>query len=273
MKGQASRKPMRILVEPSEDENARLEQAHAIFVTQGCLVLKQVFAREYIASLAQAYARHRPQVPGLSRWNYGVSVGPGREITTLPLKAPFDQPDFYAQPLLCRLLARLLGPDFVLSSCSVVLAQPGASAQRRHRDINLLYDNTLVSLRMPTFALTIGIPLIDLTPETGTTALHPGSHLEIVTERILENPPLEPFLAQGDVYFFDSRLFHHGTANPGSAPRPIVYLTYTRAWFLDHENLLETLLVDESALQAAPAAYPLLLSRATLLKDESPPPS
>lgn len=258
---------MHMVVGPSGSENARLAQAHAIFVTQGCLVLERVFAREYIQSLAEAYAHQGPQISGLSRWNYGVSVGPGREIMTLPLKAPFDDPDFYARPLLCRLLARLLGPDFVLSSCSVVLAQPGAEAQRRHRDINLLYGNARVSLRMPTFALTLGIPLIDLSAETGTTAMYPGSHLEIVTERIFEQAPLEPFLAQGDVYFFDSRLFHHGTANTGSAPRPIVYLTYTRAWFLDHENLLETLLVDESTLQRAPAAYPMLLSRATLLRD------
>lgn len=241
-----------------------LQQAYETFVTQGCLVLQNVLPRNFVQTLSQAYATRPPKVAGESRWNRSVPVGPGRGITTLPLQAPFDQPDFFAHPLLCALLDLLLAPDFVLSSCSVVLAGPGAAVQRHHRDINLLYGGSRMSLMLPVYALTVGLPLLDLTDETGTTALYAGSHLEILHERVYAREPVTPRLQMGDVYFFDCRLIHHGTPNTSSQGRPIVYLTYTRSWFLDDENLLETLIADPEVLRRVPASHPRLLSRTRL---------
>ena len=35
---------------------------------------------------------------------------------------------------------------------------------------------------------------------------------------------------------WDFRLKHAGTPNIGPLPRPLLYLTYCRPWFVDHKN-------------------------------------
>lgn len=251
------------------ESKAELEAACEQFLLRGCLLLPGLYAPDFVAQLAAAYALGPPRVAGRSRWNVGIAVGDGRRITTLPLSGPFAAAAFFAPPALCLLLSALLGRDFVLSSCSVVRAEPGAAAQRVHRDVNLLYGNRPVSLRMPPFALTVALPLVALTPATGTTALYAGSQLEILPERALARTPDLPYTRLGDAYLFDCRLFHGGTANASAAVRPIVYLTFVRAWFSDHENLLEMLIADETALAAVPPAWPGLLRRARGMQDAS----
>jgi hypothetical protein len=64
-------------------------------------------------------------------------------------------------------------------------------------------------------------------------------------------------------------LFHAGTANPGSVPRPLLYLTYCRPWFMDHLNFntkenpnQKPLLVNKNVLSRLSGQHKRLLGRA-----------
>lgn len=246
----------------------RLWEAFETFQEQGCLILQNVLAPDYVVRLAQAFDAQIAGFDPETLWNRSLQVGPRRLIMPLPLKGEFGEPAFYAQPLICQLCEKLMEPQFVLGSCSVVVAFPGATAQRNHRDNNLLFGDTRASLMMPTYAITVGIPLIPLTAETGTTAMYAKSHQELLDARIYAEPAIEPRMQLGDAYLFDSRLVHNGTPNASEQWRPIIYLTYARNWFLDVENYLQNntnaVIADAETLRRVPASRPQLLNRSRL---------
>jgi ectoine hydroxylase-related dioxygenase (phytanoyl-CoA dioxygenase family) len=68
----------------------------------------------------------------------------------------------------------------------------------------------------------------------GTTALWPGSHRG--TKEEPNGASVEPRVPEGSCLLWDYRLWHGGTANRSSAPRPLLYATYCRSWFVDHHN-------------------------------------
>ena len=46
----------------------------------------------------------------------------------------------------------------------------------------------------------------------------------------------EPRVREGSCAIWDYRLLHGGTPNQSVTPRPLLYMTYCRAWFWDHKN-------------------------------------
>jgi ectoine hydroxylase-related dioxygenase (phytanoyl-CoA dioxygenase family) len=67
----------------------------------------------------------------------------------------------------------------------------------------------------------------------GTTALWLGSHRDAGAAK---GESAEPEVREGSCMLWDFRLKHGGTPNQGTAPRPLLYLTYCRRWFLDQIN-------------------------------------
>lgn len=91
----------------------------------------------------------------------------------------------------------------------------------------------------PPFAITAVVPLIDLTPETGTTEIFPGSHRAELGD---DGKPLglsdseRPFLQAGGCFLMDYRLWHRGMPNISDRVRPVLYIVYARHWFTDMLN-------------------------------------
>ena len=52
----------------------------------------------------------------------------------------------------------------------------------------------------------------------------------------LKEEGIEPVVREGSCMLWDFRLLHGGTPNRGTLPRPLLYLTYCRPWFLEHLN-------------------------------------
>jgi hypothetical protein len=77
---------------------------------------------------------------------------------------------------------------------------------------------------------------------------------------------LHPFIEMGGAYFMDYRLLHHGTANRGAAARPILYLVYSRSWWIDSGNYMEcnipSLVIDDETIARVPQDLTSLLLRA-----------
>ena len=103
-----------------------LEAAQMLFQSDGVLVLHQLFNPAFITRLYeaftaqyQAYFQARPDRDALM-------VGHKRKMLTLNFRAPFNDPELYANRFLMGVLRGVLGDGFVLGSFGAVIALPGA---------------------------------------------------------------------------------------------------------------------------------------------------
>src|SRR5437016_285678 len=125
------------------------EQARARFAESGCVVVADLFARDFVERLRTAYFdRHGNWGDGDVRGRQ-YRVGERRVIHPIQLSAPFDE-TVYGNDSLLRLLAVFMEGPIVLNSASVVTAHPGAPPQRWHRDYELLFGPVAQSIEIPT---------------------------------------------------------------------------------------------------------------------------
>jgi hypothetical protein len=208
-------------------------RAAALVDAHGYLVLPNALQRELVRRLQAAYLQMLAAGLASGRGR-GMDVGDRRYMIPVEIRPPFDDPHVYAAPLVLPILERLLGSDLVLDSFGSVVAMPGAAAQARHKDHDLLFADEL-GARLPCHAVTLVVPLVDLDPLVGTTAVLPGSHraaLGAADEAELELP----YVSMGGCYLMDYRLSHYGTPNRSGRMRPILYVVYSRPWFRDERN-------------------------------------
>lgn len=215
-----------------------LARALAIYREQGCLALDNVFDPDHVARLYAHYmaAYGDRGTDWLKR--HCLEVGDQRFMITVDITGPFNDPAVYANPFLHPILEALLGRQLVINSFGSVIAFPGSDAQHLHCDHPPLADDPALSGALPAYATTMVVPLVDLTPETGTTALIETSQWASPddAEWIGAHPPVMPYMQRGGAYFMDYRLLHLGTENHSALPRPIMYVVYSRPWFLDAAN-------------------------------------
>lgn len=141
----------------------------------------------------------------------------------------FDLPEFsflydLEKAAWMPVVKKILGEDAVLVHKGAFLSMPGSSTQVYHQDgvhLNTRYQK-------PCHAINVFIPLVDLTLKNGPTEFCIGSHY-LGHEHFRKDMLHTPTPSAGCPLIFDYRLGHRGLGNSSSEPRPIVYLTYTRA--------------------------------------------
>ena len=208
-----------------------------LFHRFGFLMVEGAFDPGFVRELQNAYfdeyvSMSRDVLEQTSR-----QVGDERYMITVEIKPPFNSPLLYANPFIFPILQRLLGPDLVLNSFGSVCAFPSQHDQEVHRDHPWLFESPQVSGMVPTYAIAVGIGLVDIDLTVGTTAVWEMSHLgRPKSEPFDPSDAAFPTLKLGDAYLMDYRLVHGGTANTSARPRPIMYLVYSRAWFRDAVN-------------------------------------
>ncbi|MDE1976765.1 MAG: phytanoyl-CoA dioxygenase family protein [Elusimicrobia bacterium] len=224
-----------------------LSRVQSAMGKDGAVALTRLFPPALLSALrAEVLRRHRS---GELRRRGLVRDIAGRCTAVLPFSGPFLDERLYAQPGLLAVLGALLGADFRIGSLEAVIALPGAYEQHLHADGPLRFDRVLGRRakgfagdlsRLPPYAVTLCVPLCDLTEDNGPTALYPGSHRAALRARVPNEASLKRrFKAQamtgplGDCFLFDYRLFHCGLPNFSREPRPILMLVFTRAWFRD----------------------------------------
>ncbi len=216
------------------------------FRVQGCLWLQNSLAREKVIAMREQFLNDYANQDLSEVHSKCLHVGDKRYMFTVRVEGAFADPDVYAAPRIMPVLESLMGKDCILQSVGVVCAYPGAAMQHVHRDHPSLFEEAGgLNSFLPPFALHVVIPLADLTPETGTTALWEGSHRfrnrsvenQLSKDQLLQaEGAVMPWPKMGDSYFMDFRLRHAGTANNTDQPRPILYLVYSRRWFQDRKN-------------------------------------
>lgn len=204
-----------------------LDDAHELFTTHGSVLLKNVFAAPFMEKLREFYnSRFQSEL-------LETEKDDRRPLFSPRISGPLAAPYFYRHPLLFPLVQRLLGIDCVLGACGSVVSFPGSPQQFVHRDSSSLYGNLNLDVRLPVYALTILIPLIDANEATGSTRVWLRSHREPADDVALSMASESPDVLCGNVLVTDSRTFHAGSPNQSNRIRPILYNAYHRRWFRD----------------------------------------
>jgi ectoine hydroxylase-related dioxygenase (phytanoyl-CoA dioxygenase family) len=248
------------------------KQALDSLAENGCVLLRGSFQERVVDSLyrefmsrygsldAHAMAAKSKEPPPTPV----MEVGANRFEIALKMTGAFAALEVFANPLLLRLLAPLLGNDLRLSGFTAVASYPGASVQHIHRDHAHLFADNSVGAQLPTYAVNVSVPLIDVDTETGPTGIWPGSqHLPDTHRFSAETATVEEF-RRGDAILIDYRTFHTGMPNRSTKLRPILYMVYSRSWFFDEVNHTQrsSLDVPMETLRTMPAHMQSLLLRA-----------
>jgi ectoine hydroxylase-related dioxygenase (phytanoyl-CoA dioxygenase family) len=246
--------------------------AQAAFDEHGCILLRGAFPlatveamhREYMAqfgTLDWAGMQAESEKPPPNRF---LRVGGARYDLTLRMTGAFGRPEVFANALLLKVLAPLLGDVFHLSNFTSVVSHPGASRQHTHRDNDHLFFNPGVGPQLPVYAINVAVPLIDVDLRTGPTGVWLGSHRLAQGVEVETDTMTVCALQRGDLMLMDYRTLHAGMPNASRQARPIVYMVYARPWFFDHGNHVTRVPLDMplERYHELPAAVQPLLIRA-----------
>jgi len=227
---------MILRIVPSEAERVAetlgsetVEQASSSFRINGALIIENIVDAAIIAEARRAFDERYSYYLSHSDPESMLMVGAGRLQITIKLEPPFDYPSLFANPYLLPVIGAELGDGFVLGSFGIVCSLPSAPAQNRHHDGGVLFRSG-IDYVLPATAVTVGIPLLEMNEVHGTTALWLGSHRD---RGRLQEESIEPVVHEGSCMLWDFRLWHCGTPNRSILPRPLLFLTYCRPWFLE----------------------------------------
>jgi hypothetical protein len=160
------------------------------------------------------------------------------QIPVAPAGALAD-PLLVANPAVMRLVNHFLGPGAIVGEMGAVISHPGSQPQYTHRDTDFLFGGLPAELDLPPPSLTITVPLVDVPLELGPTEYWPGTHRDTDPGALAAVHTVEPRrvpLRAGTVLFYDGRLIHRGGPNRADTIRPIVYLAYQPAWYLERRG-------------------------------------
>ena len=246
-------------------EEGQREQACQIFQQQGALWLENCFPRKLIQKVADACVDRYLTLDKKELKKRDAIVGDRRYMVTVDIKKPFNRPDLFANDLLMDLLRHFFTAHCRIASFGIVAAWPGADDQPIHLDHPPLFADQELCDQLPPYAITAVIPLVNMIPEMGPTAIWSGSHvgagrLEKLNQ-LMENPNYDdaelPVARLGDVYLMDYRLIHGGKANDSNRVRPVLYLVYSCPWFRDGFNFgaQPALQIGKKQLKKIPAEH------------------
>ncbi|HXC53745.1 MAG TPA: phytanoyl-CoA dioxygenase family protein [Rhizomicrobium sp.] len=239
--------------------------------THGCVLLRGAFDaalidglyRDFMARYGALDARRMKALADRPPPNPLLEVGGARFEITVPMTGAFADPRLFANLLLLRFLAKHLGDDMRLSGFTAVVSHPGATQQHTHRDHPPLFPHGAAEL--PTYAINVSVPLIDVDAETGPTGIWPGSQRwPAGTAAPLPQTAILCPVQRGDCILMDYRTLHAGLANRSARVRPILYMVYARTWFFDEVNHVGRTPLDMplDAIEALPEYTRPLMTRA-----------
>lgn len=135
-------------------------------------------------------------------------------------------------PLLLKIIAGALGPQFQLSVATAMCPDPGVDPQGLHQDDG---HYPLPRPRPPFIANTL-IALDDFTRANGATRIVPGSHRW--THAVDQDAEVEyAEMSAGSLLVFDGALWHGGGGNTTSdRRRRSINLNFNLSWLRQQEN-------------------------------------
>jgi hypothetical protein len=234
------------------------------FSQTGCLVFERFFPPALITAIHDEYLRQYSDHE-VAQAAPHLKVDTNRLHLPIAMRGPLLDPLLYAHPLLLRLLQPLLESRFVIDSVNIVTSFPGSPRQRIHRDHPGLFPEKFGGMGEPTYLVVVAIPLVDLTPETGTTQLFPGSMgIEMAPYGPTQfGSAVAPYLNRGGCLMYDYRVYHQGLENVSDQPRPVLFISFARHWFTDIINFRKhaRIVMDRASLARVPLEHRPLFAR------------
>ncbi|MFP6741624.1 MAG: phytanoyl-CoA dioxygenase family protein, partial [Alphaproteobacteria bacterium] len=143
--------------------------------------------------------------------------------------------ELVVQPLIRALADRILLPHcarYQLNYSGIMHLEPGAKAQRLHRDATLY---PVLHPCPPTIMATMWA-ITDFTADNGATLVAPGSHLWEHDRKPFEDEIVAAEMPAGSVVVFTGGVFHGGGENNSDTVRTGMTLQYTWGWLRQEEN-------------------------------------
>jgi ectoine hydroxylase-related dioxygenase (phytanoyl-CoA dioxygenase family) len=254
--------------------DGNLESARMHLLVRGYVVLEGVLDREELegirarfTELLEEHANRTDPSRGASR--YGMP---------LPFTPPFATTTVVANPLVLGLVRSVLGDDVVCSFFASDTPLPGSDYQHAHSDSKPLFPEKDVTV--PPFGYVVNVPLVDFRVDNGPLEIWPyGTHMiadtalipvaefhdieaqrESAVGRFSEELGPRPLLAEaGSIIVRDIRMWHRGTPNRSTEPRPMMSMVYNRPWY--HHGTVE---IDEQLFGELPDQVRTLFRTAVL---------
>ncbi|WP_430426997.1 phytanoyl-CoA dioxygenase family protein [Parasphingorhabdus sp.] len=225
-----SKIPFQHLRVPFGDKKV-VEKSTKIFNKTGVAVIDQMISPQLVSELRTAFYE---RVDNWQNTNLGKPNNVGDKRFTVPIRMqpPFNDPAVYANPALISMLTHAMGQRPILNAFGVVVTEEGARMQHVHREHPLLFSTEEANANVPTYAVTVLVPLIDLDEESGGTQFWEGTHKTTNNDALKQNSSTI-FTPAGSSLTFDYRLFHGGMPCAATHKRPLLYYSYSLPWFVD----------------------------------------
>lgn len=195
------------------------QRARSEFAENGFCILRNVVSSEYLAQLHQALSNAFEESSRSGRLFNGGGLLSGHLNCFPGAGARFVYETLQEKGVLD--LARTLHPQVLrMPNVGCNFNLPGSHTQHWHLD-RPYKRNFLI----------INVAVVDSTVENGATEVIPGTHKEFykytrfVRERVGKRGVRVP-LNRGDVMIRDSNVWHRGTTNHTSVPRPMLAFTW-----------------------------------------------
>ncbi len=214
----------------------------------GFVVLNDVVATEPLEILREKMLEDVAAI--LARKDAPFNFHAGNVQQDPPPFPPYLFREVLLNELVIQVTKAMLGSGLKNNFYSGNTALPGDRMQPVHPDVGQLWPN--LEIPTPPFGFVVNVPVVDMTPENGSTELWPGTHHDTtisssrgdikVPESALERwrelrPPVQPAVRCGGVLIRDIRLWHRGMPNRTSTPRPMIAMIHWISWWNDKERI------------------------------------
>ncbi len=152
----------------------------------------------------------------------------------MPFAPPFSDERVIASPFVLPIVEALVGEDCICHYFASDTPLPGSDYQAVHPDIYQLFPES--SAVMPPYSIVVNIPLVDAREDNGPLEIWPGGTHHYVAQPsqvanlAAEMQSVRVLMPAGSIVIRDSRMWHRGTPNRSTAPRPNFTLIYSRFW-------------------------------------------
>ncbi|KAF7191095.1 Kanamycin B dioxygenase [Pseudocercospora fuligena] len=204
----------------------------------GIIVLENSVAQEHLDTLESMLI---PEALEISQNpNHHFNWNKGNMDQAPPLNPDLMYQDIWANPAVVSICSAIFGPNPVCHYANGNTALKSTARQPVHSDIHLPHP-------LYPFAYAINVPLCEMDEKNGSTEIWVGSHREsnieqhnfedltikedLVEERRVHSPPVQPRVPRGSIIIRDIRLWHAGMPNRTERPRIMFAFVYQPSWF------------------------------------------
>lgn len=209
--------------------------------TDGFVVLTDIVDPAHLAILRDRMLADVEKI--LSRDDTPFNFNTGNIQQMPPPFPPYLFRDVLANPMVIAVVRAVIGRGIKFTDYTGNTCLPGELKQPVHADVGHLWSN--MEHPTPTFGIVANVPVVDMTPQNGSTEIWPGTHLDttigkgddikIPEEKLRQReqvaPPFQPSVRCGSVLIRDMRLWHRGMPNYTGTPRPMIALIYWADWW------------------------------------------